>query len=154
MTCLRRLHFPSFFIFFRKQQLHCPALKLSKLCQLYAPWRKDADFLFPLLPGSDGGLVTEPCPILCNPMDCSPPGSSGFPRQEYWSGLLFSSPGDLLNPRTELGSPALQVFSCIASRFFTNRATGEALLKMASRQLFLHLHVKLSIPLMPILPCQ
>ena len=22
----------------------------------------------------------------------------GFPRQEYWSGLLFPSPGELLNP--------------------------------------------------------
>ena len=25
--------------------------------------------------------------------DCSPPGSSGFPRQEYWNGLLFPPPG-------------------------------------------------------------
>ena len=34
---------------------------------------------------------------LCNPMDCSLPGtkSMGFPRQEYWSGLPFPSPGDL-----------------------------------------------------------
>ena len=31
----------------------------------------------------------------------------GFPRQEYQSGLLFSSPGDLPNPRIELASPAL-----------------------------------------------
>ena len=27
-----------------------------------------------------------------------PPLSMGFPRQEYWSGLPFLSPGDLLNP--------------------------------------------------------
>ena len=26
----------------------------------------------------------------------------GFPRQEYWSGLPFPSPGDLLNPRIAL----------------------------------------------------
>ena len=31
----------------------------------------------------------------------------GFPRQEYWSGLPFSSPGDLPNPRMEPRSPAL-----------------------------------------------
>ena len=31
----------------------------------------------------------------------------GFPRQEYWSGLPFPSPGDLLNPGTEPASPAL-----------------------------------------------
>ena len=32
----------------------------------------------------------------------------GFPRQEYWSGWPFPSPGDLLNPRTEPASTALQ----------------------------------------------
>ena len=34
-------------------------------------------------------------PALCDPMDCSQPGSSvhGFSRQEYWSGLPFPSPG-------------------------------------------------------------
>ena len=36
------------------------------------------------------------------------PPSMGFSRQEYWSGLPFPSPGDLLNPGTEPGSPALQ----------------------------------------------
>ena len=32
----------------------------------------------------------------------------GFPRQEYWSGLPFPSPGDLPNPGIELMSPAQQ----------------------------------------------
>ena len=36
------------------------------------------------------------------------PLSMGFSRQEYWSGLPFPSPGDLLNPWIEPGSPALQ----------------------------------------------
>ena len=31
--------------------------------------------------------------------------SKGFPRQEYWSGLLFPSPGDLSNPGIEPGLP-------------------------------------------------
>ena len=44
------------------------------------------------------GLVTLQAPL-----------SVGFSRQEYWSGLPFPSPGDLLDPRTEPGSPALQV---------------------------------------------
>ena len=35
------------------------------------------------------------------------PMSMGFPRQEYWSGLIFLSPGDLPNPEMELTSPAL-----------------------------------------------
>ena len=32
-------------------------------------------------------LVTQSCPILCDPMDCSLPGFSvhGFSRKEYWS---------------------------------------------------------------------
>ena len=36
------------------------------------------------------------------------PPSVGFSKQEYWSGLPFSSAGDLPNPRMEPGSPALQ----------------------------------------------
>ena len=36
----------------------------------------------------------------------SPP--MGFSRQEYWSGLLFPSPGDLPDPGIEPRSPALQ----------------------------------------------
>ena len=31
-----------------------------------------------------------------------------FSRQEYWSGLPFPSPGDLPDPGTEPGAPALQ----------------------------------------------
>ena len=36
------------------------------------------------------------------------PPSMGFSRQEYWSGLPFSSPGNLPDPGIELRSPALQ----------------------------------------------
>ena len=36
------------------------------------------------------------------------PLSMEFSRQEYWSGLPFPSPGDLLNPGIEPGSPALK----------------------------------------------
>ena len=35
------------------------------------------------------------------------PLSMEFSRQEYWNGLPFPSPGDLPNPGTERGSPAL-----------------------------------------------
>ena len=43
-------------------------------------------------------------------MVCSLPGSSihGIFQQEYWSGLPFPFPGDLLNPQIEPRSPALQ----------------------------------------------
>ena len=37
--------------------------------------------------------VSQLCPTVSDPMDCSPPGSSmGVSRQEYWSGLPFPSP--------------------------------------------------------------
>ena len=36
------------------------------------------------------------------------PQSIGFSRQEYWSGLLFPSPGDLPDSGIEPRSPALQ----------------------------------------------
>ena len=39
--------------------------------------------------------------------------SMGFPRQKYWSGLPFSSPGDLPDPGIEPELPAL------ADGFFT-----------------------------------
>ena len=50
---------------------------------------------------------------LCDSMDCSLPGPSvhGIPRQEYWSGLPFPSPGDLPDPGIESGSLALQADS-------------------------------------------
>ena len=35
------------------------------------------------------------------------PLSMEFSRQEYWSELLFPSPGDLLDPGIEPGSPVL-----------------------------------------------
>ena len=49
--------------------------------------------------------VTQSCPTLCNPMDCSPL-SVGFSRQEDWRGLTFPLPEDLPNPGTEPSSPA------------------------------------------------
>ena len=37
-----------------------------------------------------------------------------FPRKEYWSGSLFPSPGYLLNPGIEPGSPTLQADSLLS----------------------------------------
>ena len=46
------------------------------------------------------------CLTLCDPMDCSLPGSSvhGILRQEFWSGLPCPSPGDLPDSGFELAS--------------------------------------------------
>ena len=58
----------------------------------------------------------QSCPTLCDPMDGSPPDSSihgilhgycilhGYSvHQEYWCGLAFPTPGDLLNLLNSLG---------------------------------------------------
>ena len=70
--------------------------------------------------------VTQLCLSLSDTMDYGSPDSSvhGVLRQEYWSGLPCSSPGDLPHPGiepTSLGSPAL------AGGFFIISATWEAL---------------------------
>ena len=67
----------------------------------------------------------QSCLTLCDPVDCSPPGSSvnGILQQEFWNGVPFPSPEGLLYPRiepTSLMSPAL------AAGFFTTSAIWEA----------------------------
>ena len=51
--------------------------------------------------------------IVCNPMDCNPPGSSV--HEIFWARILewvvISSPRDLPNPGIEPGSPVLQADS-------------------------------------------
>ena len=64
--------------------------------------------------------VTQSCPTLCDPMNCSQSGSSvyGIFRQEYWSGLPLLSPGDLPNLGIQHASPTL------VGRFFTTEPPG------------------------------
>ena len=42
------------------------------------------------------------------------PPSMRFPRQEYWSGLPFPSPGDLPDPGIEPETPAFQADALIS----------------------------------------
>ena len=69
--------------------------------------------------------VAQSCLILCDPVDCSPPGFSvhGILQARYWSQLPFSTPGELPDPEMEavvLTSPSL------VGGFFTTSATCEA----------------------------
>ena len=68
------------------------------------------------------------CLTLRNFMDCSPSGSSvhGFPKQEYWSGLPWPSPGDFPNHGIK---PASLTSLALAGRFFTTNATWDALME-------------------------
>ena len=66
--------------------------------------------------GKGGGLVPKSCLTFCDPMDCSQaPLPVGFPRQEYWSGQPFPSPGCLPDPGIEPTSFALQTDSLLLS---------------------------------------
>ena len=69
-------------------------------------------------------LVAQSCSTLCDPMDCSPPGSSihGISQARIlkWIAISFSKGSSWSRDWT-------QVF-CIAGRFFTIWATREALL--------------------------
>ena len=59
----------------------------------------------------------QSCPTLCDPMDCSPLGSSahGILQARILEWLTMPSSGDLPNPGIEPGSPALQAGSLLLS---------------------------------------
>ena len=71
-------------------------------------------------------LVAQSCPTLCNPMDCSPPGSSvhGTLQARILEWLAISSSRGSSQP-----GDRIQV-SCIAGGFFPIRATRQALVGM------------------------
>ena len=108
-----------------------PLKKMTKLFQItkLAMCVKNAHFIPKTATLTDAFQYVHaellPCPTVCDPMDCSPPGplSMGFSRQEYWSGLPFPPPGDLPNSET---NPMSLVSPALAGRFFTTSATWEA----------------------------
>ena len=67
-------------------------------------------------------LVAQSCPTLCDPMDCSPPGSCVHEifqaRILEWVAISFSRGSSQSRDRTQV--------SCTAGRFFTDWATREA----------------------------
>ena len=67
-------------------------------------------------------LVGKLCPTLF--VNCSLPSASvhGIPRQEYWSGLPFPSPGDLPNPGVE---PVSRASPALSGGFFTTEPPGK-----------------------------
>ena len=71
-----------------------------------------------------GGLVAQLCPILATPWTVArqAPLSMAFPRQEYWSGFPFPSPGDLPYPGTE---PTASVSPALVGEFFTTEPPGK-----------------------------
>ena len=68
-------------------------------------------------------LDTKSCLTRCDPMNVARqvPLSMGFPKQEYWSGQPFPSPGDLPDPGIK---PACPVSPALAGGFFTTEPAG------------------------------
>ena len=63
-------------------------------------------------------LVTQSCPTLCDPMNCShqAPLSKGFSRQECWSGLPFPSPEKVLTGNNLTEEPGGLQFMWLQNR--------------------------------------
>ena len=92
-------------------------------------WREEGTFIeIQCTPGAFTNLSPQLCSMALNYCCCSiakscltlatpwtvarqAPPSMAFPRQEYWSGLPFPSPGDLPHPGIEHASPAWQADS-------------------------------------------
>ena len=66
--------------------------------------------------------VSQSHPTLCNPKDYSLPGVSVHSKHGYWSGLPFSPPGDLPDPRIKPTSP---VSPALVGRFLTTEPPGK-----------------------------
>ena len=60
-----------------------------------------------------------------------------FPKQEYFSGLLFPPPGDLPNTGIEPVSPASPA---VAGRFFITDSPGKPHIKDTYFSLYTHTH--------------
>ena len=60
-----------------------------------------------------------------------------FFRQEYWSGLSFHTPGDLLNPGIE---PTSLVSPALAGGFFTTSTSWEA--QLGRKETLLRVFIK------------
>ena len=71
-------------------------------------------------------LVFQSCLTLCNPWTVAhqAPLSMEFSRQEYWSKLSFSPPGDLPDPGIEPMSP---IAPALADGFFITKPPGKPL---------------------------
>ena len=79
-------------------------------------------------------LVAQSCLTLCNPMDCSPPGSSvrGISQSRILGGLPFPPPGDLPNPGME---PASVASPALVGRFFTTEPSRKSSKSLRETQL-------------------
>ena len=115
--------YPDFIYFDNKLVCKYPLLLLCTTCEIYegictlvstcldmkSAWMTNTSLLLMCKSVKSESEVAQSCPTLCNPMDCSLPGSSvhGISQQEYWNELLFPSSGDLPDPGICIGRQIL-----------------------------------------------
>ena len=87
-------------------------------------WSKDKFCLPSLTSCVRACSVTQWCPTLCNPTDCSLPGSSvcGILQARILKEVAIPFSRNLPDPGIELASPASPVS---AGRFFTTKPPGK-----------------------------
>ena len=79
---------------------------------------------FPVLQILAACSIAKVCSLFVTPWTVAHQAllSMGFSRQEYWSGLPFSSPGDLADPGIE---PVSLSFPALAGGFFITEPSGK-----------------------------
>ena len=104
---------------FPSHSSHCSSIVQPQTPSPRVPFKTESSVLLTLIIFYTCACsIVQLCLTLCDPMDCRPPGSMGFSRQEYCSGLPFPSPGDLPDPGIQPESPALWAVFCTAGGFF------------------------------------
>ena len=97
LTLIQSIHYYCFLITFFILKLFEAYRKDYKVLQRASIYPIMHNFL--LLINQCGGLFAMLCSTLVTPWTVTDqaPLCMGFPKQEYWSGLLFLSPGDFPN---------------------------------------------------------
>ena len=97
-----------------------------------------------------------PCSVMSDsatPLTVAPQASlsMGFARQEYWSGLLFPSPGDLPGPGIE---PVYPASPALAGGFFTTAPLVKPFYTMPFRKIYYsptYMSTFIAVPAFPLL---
>ena len=106
-TAIRKASSDSHFAFLHFFSLHLFNLQLTEIST--TPY-----IVFPSLPSVNAAFSAQGCfPFPSSPevQNLTIFQALFKPRQEYWSGLTFSSPGDLPNPEIKFKSPHWQMDS-------------------------------------------
>ena len=89
-------------------------------------------FLHQSIHAAAAAKCLQSCPILCDPVAHQSPLSTGFSRQEYWSGLPFPSPNQSMNDtmykiqNQDSKLPFNYILPMLSMRFFFSICSGSA----------------------------